>query len=160
MKKVNEKSLSKTGLRTTHPRLRILEILENSDTRHMGAEEIYDALRESKEEVGLATVYRVLTQFEQNGLVLKHRFGEDSKAYFELNNEEHHDHMVCVECGDVFEFIDDEIEKRQDLVAGALGFVLTDHSLQLFGVCAGMENDGVCSIKKSRTESIHQIESD
>ncbi len=124
----------------------------------MGAEEIYDAVREAKEEVGLATVYRVLTQFEQNGIVLKHRFGEDSKAYYELNNEEHHDHMVCVECGEVYEFIDDKIEMRQKVVANSLGFVLQDHSLQLYGVCTGMETKGVCSMKKKHSESIHQVD--
>ena len=159
MKSPKETSLAKTGLRTTHPRLLILEVLEKSQTRHMGAEEIYDSLRESNEEVGLATVYRVLTQFEQNGLVLKHRFGEDSKAYYELNNEQHHDHMVCVECGDVYEFVDDEIERRQDMVADSLGFVLHDHSLHLYGVCSGMEKNGECSMKKRKSETIYQVES-
>ena len=160
MKKTKTSSLAKSGLRTTQPRLLILEILENSATRHMGAEEIYDALRESDEEVGLATVYRVLTQFEQNGLVLKHRFGEESKAYYELNNEQHHDHMVCVECGDVYEFVDEEIERRQDIVTASLGFVLHDHSLQLYGVCVGMQEDGECSMKKRQSESVHEFGGD
>ena len=160
MKNPKETSLANTGLRTTLPRLLILEVLKKSEVRHLGAEEIYDALRESKEEVGLATVYRVLTQFEQNGLVLKHRFGEDSKAYYELNDERHHDHMVCVECGDVYEFVDEKIEKRQETVAGSLGFVLQDHSLLLYGVCSGMEKDGECSMKKDQADSIYQFGSE
>ena len=122
----------------------------------MGAEEIYQALRDSGEEVGLATVYRVLTQFEQSGLVLRHRFAGD-KAYYELNDESHHDHMVCVECGRVYEFVNPEIERLQNEVAESAEFVLQDHSLHLYGVCRGMNETGKCSMPTEATFGIHQI---
>lgn len=154
---MDESSLADAGLRTTLPRRLILNIMENSVQRHLGAEDIYRALHESGEEVGIATVYRVLTQFEQSGIVIRHRFDGD-KAYYELNDEEHHDHMVCVECGRVFEFIDDAIEQRQREVASAAGFVLQDHSLCLYGVCEGMQHSDKCSMPKESEPGIYQVE--
>jgi Fur family ferric uptake transcriptional regulator len=138
--------LKKAGLKATLPRLKILEILEASSHPHLTAEEVYDRLRESGEEVGLATVYRVLTQFAEAGLVLRHNF-EGGRAVFELNEGRHHDHMVCVECGKVFEFHDPQIEERQRKVAEKAGFVIGDHALYLYGVCDGMKKSGKCSKK-------------
>ena len=140
------------------PRRLILSVLENSEERHLGAEDIYRILQDSGEEVGIATVYRVLTQFEQSGLVLRHRFDGDKSTY-ELNDERHHDHMVCVECGQVYEFVDQQIELRQKEVAESMGFSLQDHSLHLFGVCEGMEKNGKCSKSEDSYPGIHQIES-
>ena len=156
---MNQSSLVSAGLRTTLPRRLILSILENSTDRHLGAEEIYRALHEAGEEVGLATVYRVLTQFEQSGLVLKHRFDSD-KSYYELNDEVHHDHMVCIECGRVYEFVDAEIERRQQEVANSVGFVLQDHSLHMYGVCTGMKEDGKCSKSEESVQGIHRVDDD
>ena len=138
--------LKKAGLKTTQPRLRILEILENSKIRHLGAEDVYKILLEGDEEIGLATVYRVLTQFETAGLVIRHNF-EGGRSVFELNNESHHDHMVCIECGRVFEFYDKTIEERQNQIAKKAGFVIDDHALYLYGVCEGIKNHGKCSMK-------------
>jgi Fur family transcriptional regulator, ferric uptake regulator len=129
------KDLRKAGLKVTLPRLKILEILEDSATRHKSAEDIYKALLESNEDIGLATVYRVLTQFEAAGLVTRHHF-ENGMAVFELNQGSHHDHLVCVVCGKVEEFVDAEIEERQKRVAQERGFEITDHSLILYGRCA------------------------
>ena len=156
---MSESSLVSAGLRTTLPRRLILEILENSPERHLGAEDIYQQLREAGEEVGIATVYRVLMQFEQSGIVLKHRFDGD-KAYYELNDEDHHDHMVCVECNRVFEFVDEAIEKRQQQIATTAGFVLQEHSLHLYGVCEGMTRSGKCSMPHEGSVGIYQIEED
>lgn len=128
------KDLRKAGLKVTLPRLKILEILEHSQTRHLSAEEIYKLLLESSEDIGLATVYRVLTQFEGAGLVTRHHF-EDGMAVFELNQGMHHDHIVCVDCGRVEEFIDSEIEARQDAIAARAGFEIREHSLVLYGHC-------------------------
>ena len=114
------KDLRKAGLKVTLPRLKILEILESSATRHLSAEDIYRSLLDSNEDIGLATVYRVLTQFEAAGLVSRHHF-EDGMAVFELNQGTHHDHIVCLECGRVEEFMDAGIEERQDAVAAAAG---------------------------------------
>ena len=139
--------LKRAGLKTTQPRLKILAILESSAIRHMAAEDVYKRLLEQQEEVGLATVYRVLTQFETSGLVIRHNF-EGGRSVFELNDESHHDHMVCVECGKVFEFSDATIEKRQHKAAEQAGFVLQDHSLYLYGVCQGMSASGKCSMRK------------
>lgn len=130
------------------PRRLILDFLESSSERHFAAEDIYQSLREDGHEVGLATVYRVLTQFEQSGIVLRHRFAGDDKAYWELNDEEHHDHIVCVKCGRVFEFVDESIEQRQLEVAQSFGFTLEQHSLNLYGVCEGMSQKGVCSMSE------------
>jgi Fur family ferric uptake transcriptional regulator len=131
---VEGKDLRKAGLKVTLPRLKILEILESSATRHLSAEDIYRNLLESNEDIGLATVYRVLTQFEAAGLVSRHHF-EDGMAVFELNHGTHHDHIVCQECGRVEEFMDAGIEERQDAVAQRLGFEVRDHSLILYGKC-------------------------
>lgn len=141
--------LKKAGLKATLPRLKILSILEEAQERHMSAEDVYKSLLESGEEVGLATVYRVLTQFEAAGLVIRHNF-EGGRAVFELNQGHHHDHMVCVECGKVFEFYDPAIEARQRKIAEKVGFIMEEHSLYIYGTCEGMKKSGVCS-KKSRT---------
>ena len=154
---MNKSSLADAGLRTTLPRRLILNILENSVERHLGAEDIYQQLRDAGEEVGIATVYRVLTQFEQSGIVLRHRFDGD-KSFYELNDESHHDHMVCLECGRVYEFVDAAIEERQKEVASAAGFVLQDHSLHLYGVCEGMKKSGKCSMPKEGSASIYQFD--
>src|SRR5215469_13586315 len=131
---VEGKDLRKAGLKVTLPRLKILEILEGSTTRHLSAEDIYRTLLESNEDIGLATVYRVLTQFEAAGLVTRHHF-EGGMAVFELNHGAHHDHIVCVDCGKVEEFVDGGIEERQNAVAKRLGFEISDHSLILYGHC-------------------------
>ena len=123
--------LRKAGLKITLPRLKILEILENAEQRHLSAEDIYKELLDSGEEIGLATVYRVLTQFESAGLVSRHNF-EGGHSIFELDDGEHHDHMVCVDTGEVVEFTSDEIERLQEEVAEANGYELIDHSLVLY----------------------------
>lgn len=124
--------LRKVGLKVTLPRVKILNLLDQSEDRHMSAEDVYKALLEAGEEVGLATVYRVLTQFEQAGLVERHNF-DGGHSVFELDSGEHHDHMVCTESGQVFEFHNDEIEELQKKVAEELGFELTGHNLVLYG---------------------------
>jgi Fur family ferric uptake transcriptional regulator len=131
---VEGKDLRKAGLKVTLPRLKILEILEGSQTRHMSVEEIYKKLLDSSEDIGLATVYRVLTQFESAGLVSRHHF-EDGMAVFEINHGTHHDHIVCMDCGLVEEFVDAEIETRQNAIAQRLGFKIEEHSLVLYGRC-------------------------
>ena len=123
--------LKKAGLKVTLPRLKILEILERQDDRHLSAEDIYRELLESGEDIGLATVYRVLTQFEAAGLVIRHNF-EGGHSVFELDSGDHHDHMVCIETGDVIEFVDDEIEKLQHAIAEKHGYDLVDHNLVLY----------------------------
>jgi Fur family ferric uptake transcriptional regulator len=128
------KDLRKAGLKVTLPRLKILEMLESSATRHLSAEEIYKRLLESHEDIGLATVYRVLTQFEAAGLVARHHF-EDGMAVFELNQGAHHDHIVCMDCGHVEEFADTAIEERQEAIAERLQFTIQEHSLVLYGRC-------------------------
>lgn len=125
------KELRKAGLKITLPRLKILEILESTKDRHLSAEDIYKELLDSGEEIGLATVYRVLTQFEAAGLVTRHNF-EGGHSVFELDDGEHHDHMVCVETGEVIEFTSEEIERLQHEVAERHGFELLDHSLVLY----------------------------
>lgn len=140
--------LKKAGLKTTIPRLKILGILEQSRVRHMTAEDVYKELLDAGEDIGLATVYRVLTQFESAGLVIRHNF-EGGRSVFELDDEGHHDHMVCVECGRVFEFYDKTIEERQRKVAENAGFILEGHSLHMYGVCQGMKKHGKCSIEKN-----------
>ena len=141
--------LKKAGLKSTIPRLKILEVLETASVRHLAAEDVYRQLLDMNEDIGLATVYRVLTQFEAAGLVIRHSF-EGGRSVFELNDEGHHDHMVCMECGEVFEFLDKTIEERQRRVAKEAGFVLKDHSLHMYGVCDGMEKTGKCSMKKRK----------
>ncbi len=126
--------LKSIGLKATLPRLKILDLFEHSNKRHMTAEEVYSLLKEEGHDIGLATVYRVLTQFEQAGLLMRHHFDSD-KAVFELNEGEHHDHLVCMQCGRVEEFYDEEIEKRQKKIAEARGFTIHDHSLQIYVNC-------------------------
>ncbi len=126
--------LKKAGLKVTLPRMKILDLMESSAVRHQSAEDIYQALRDDGEEVGLATVYRVLTQFEAAGLVTRHHF-EGGQAVFELNREGHHDHIVCVGCGKVEEFVDEIIEQQQDKIAAEKGYEITEHSLILYGKC-------------------------
>ncbi len=123
--------LRKAGLKVTLPRLKILEILANAKLRHLSAEDIYKELLQSGEDIGLATVYRVLTQFESAGLVTRHNF-EGGHSVFELDDGDHHDHMVCVETGDVIEFVSEEIERLQHEIAEKHGFELIDHSLVLY----------------------------
>ena len=127
-------NLKTSGLKATLPRLRILELFEKSTVRHLSAEEVYKLLQKDGTDTGLATVYRVLMQFEQAGLLIRHHF-ESDKAVFELNHGGHHDHLVCVQCGHVEEFYDAEIEKRQAEVAAARGFKIHDHSLHIYADC-------------------------
>ena len=128
---VENSELRKVGLKVTLPRVKILQMLDSAERRHMSAEEVYKALMESGEDVGLATVYRVLTQFEAAGLVVRHNF-DGGHAVFELADGGHHDHMVCVESGEVIEFIDSEIERRQKESVSEHGFELVDHNLVLY----------------------------
>jgi Fur family transcriptional regulator, ferric uptake regulator len=130
----NAHNLKTIGLKATTPRLRILELFEKSAVRHLSAEDVYRLLMTDGLDVGLATVYRVLTQFEQAGLLQRHHF-ESGKAVFELNDSSHHDHLVCMQCGRVEEFYDAEIEKRQGRIAKERGFVIRDHSLALYADC-------------------------
>lgn len=123
-----------SGLKATLPRLRILELFEKSTVRHLSAEDVYKLLQKDGTDTGLATVYRVLLQFEQAGLLIRHHF-ESDKAVFELNQGSHHDHLVCVQCGHVEEFYDADIEKRQSEVAQARGFRVHDHSLHIYADC-------------------------
>jgi Fur family ferric uptake transcriptional regulator len=126
--------IRKAGLKVTLPRVKILEILESSNARHMTAEDVYRELLERGEEIGLATVYRVLTQFVNAGLAEKHHF-EGGQAVFELDRGHHHDHIVCQQCGRVEEFVDDTIERCQRDIAKKKGFEITDHSLIIYGRC-------------------------
>jgi Fur family ferric uptake transcriptional regulator len=126
--------LRRAGLKVTIPRVKILEILAGSQPRHMSAEDVYRRLLDSNEDIGLATVYRVLTQFETAGIVTRHHF-EGGTAVFELNQGSHHDHIVCSDCGRVEEFTDHAIEELQKQVAARLGFEISDHSLILHGHC-------------------------
>ena len=136
------KDLQQSGLKATLPRLKILKILENAQPRHMSAEEVYQKLVETGEEVGLATVYRVLTQFEAARLIKRHHF-EGECAVFEMDQGEHHDHLVCIECGRVEEFVDEVIEERQHAIAESSGFKMTDHKLTIYGVCAPCVQKGL-----------------
>lgn len=128
---VENTELRKAGLKVTLPRVKILQMLDSAEQRHMSAEDVYKSLMEAGEDVGLATVYRVLTQFEAAGLVVRHNF-DGGHAVFELADNGHHDHMVCVDTGDVIEFFDVEIEKRQKEVVREHGFELVDHNLVLY----------------------------
>lgn len=131
----NTPDLKASGLKATLPRLKILEIFQNSAVRHLSAEDVYKILLTENMDVGLATVYRVLTQFEQAGLLHRNHF-ESGKAIFELNEGSHHDHLVCLNCGKVEEFYDEQIEKRQHAIAKERGFTITDHSLAIYGTCS------------------------
>ncbi|MBY0437471.1 MAG: ferric iron uptake transcriptional regulator [Burkholderiales bacterium] len=126
--------LKTIGLKVTTPRLRILNLFETSQVRHMTAEEVYRQLAKDGVDVGLATIYRVLTQFEQAGLLERHHF-EGGRAVFELRQGGHHDHLVCLQCGRVEEFYDPQIERRQEKVAAERGFAIIDHSLYLYAEC-------------------------
>lgn len=130
----DQKDLRNAGLKATLPRLKILELFEKSDERHLSAEDVYKVLLNAGDDVGLATVYRVLTQFEDAGLLVRHHF-ESGKAVFELNEGDHHDHIVCVKCGLVEEFYDAEIERRQKEAAESRGFTMQEHSLMIYGIC-------------------------
>ena len=130
----NPAELKATGLKATLPRLKILEIFQKNPVRHLSAEDIYRLLLSENLEIGLATVYRVLTQFEQAGILSRNYF-ETGKAVFELNDGSHHDHLVCIDCGRVEEFQDDEIEKRQHEIADRHGFEIVDHTLAIYGRC-------------------------
>ncbi|HBY36091.1 MULTISPECIES: ferric iron uptake transcriptional regulator [Delftia] len=133
MKNIDE--LKSTGLKATLPRLKILEIFQTGAQRHMTAEDVFRVLLDERSDIGLATVYRVLTQFEQAGILIRSNF-ESGKAVYELNEGQHHDHFVCTSCGKVEEFYDPDIEKRQNLIAKAKGWVIQDHSMALYGHCA------------------------
>ena len=130
----NADDLKSSGLKATLPRIKILDVFQQSNQRHMTAEDVFKALLTDGADIGLATVYRVLMQFEQAGILSRNHF-ESGKAVFELNEGKHHDHLVCIDCGRVEEFYDPEIEKRQNAVAHARGFELQDHALSLYAVC-------------------------
>ena len=129
------KDLKDAGLKATVPRMKILALLEDNVVRHVSAEDVYKTLLETGEDLSLATVYRVLTQFEQAGLVTRHHF-EGGHSVFELNEGSHHDHILCVKCGKVDEFVDKVIEERQQKIAEEKGYNMTDHSLYIFGICS------------------------
>jgi Fur family ferric uptake transcriptional regulator len=131
---MQDKDLRDVGLKVTAPRVKILKILEQDDPHHLSAEDVFQKLKADGGDVGLATVYRVLTQFESAGLVIRHNF-EGGHCVFELESGEHHDHLVCVKCHGVVEFVDEEIERRQCDIAKRKGFQITDHSLTIYGVC-------------------------
>lgn len=134
MNELEPEHLKSAGLKSTLPRLKILDLFKNGQKRHMSAEDVYQLLRDSGDNVGLATVYRVLTQFEQAGLLVRHNF-EGGKSVFELNEGTHHDHIVCMQCGHVEEFYDSAIELRQKKIAADRGFTIHDHSLHIYGDC-------------------------
>lgn len=129
--------LKNAGLKTTLPRLKVLSLFESGRERHMSAEDVYKLLLSTGDDVGLNTVYRVLTQFEQAGLLVRHYF-EGGKSVFELNRGTHHDHIVCLQCGHVEEFYDAAIEARQDIVATERGFTIREHSLYIYADCNKM----------------------
>ncbi|WP_395143303.1 ferric iron uptake transcriptional regulator [Moraxella atlantae] len=131
---VNTQDLRRAGLKVTLPRLKILQLLESTSKHHMSAEDVYKALIEQGEDVGLATVYRVLTQFEQVGIVERHNF-DNNLSVFELAHDSHHDHLVCEQCGKIIEFHNEQIEQLQRQVAAEHNFTLSGHSLVLYGVC-------------------------
>jgi len=126
--------LKSNGLKATVPRLKILDVFQSGQQRHMTAEDVYRVLLQDHTDIGLATVYRVLTQFEQAGILLRSHF-ESGKAVYEINEGQHHDHLVCLDCGQVEEFYDAEIEQRQQAVARSKGFAITDHALSLYATC-------------------------
>ena len=129
-----ENEIRNLGLKVTGPRLKILSIFEESRSRHLSAEDVYQALKTNSSEVGMATVYRALSNFEKVGILVKSTF-DDGKAVFEINQGRHHDHLICMECGEVEEFVDEEIERRQKQIAIKKGFTLKNHSLALCGSC-------------------------
>ena len=131
---MDAEDLKSAGINVTLPRLKILEVLEKSSNHHLSAEDIYRALIEQHEDIGMATIYRALGQFEESGIVNKLNF-ENNQSVYELSNVEHHDHLVCVKCNTIVEFQDDVIERHQLQIAKKYGFQLTDHSLYLYGLC-------------------------
>jgi len=131
---LENQDLRKVGLKVTLPRVKILEILETASARHLSADDVYKILLDGGEDIGLATVYRVLTQFESAGLVTRHHF-EGGHSVFELSEGHHHDHIRCLRCGRVDEFYDETIEQRQRAVVTEAGWTMTDHTLYLYGVC-------------------------
>ncbi|MEQ1976488.1 MULTISPECIES: ferric iron uptake transcriptional regulator [unclassified Xenorhabdus] len=135
----NNKALKNAGLKVTLPRLKILEVLQDPECHHVSAEDLYKKLIDIGEEIGLATVYRVLNQFDDAGIVTRHNF-EGGKSVFELTQQHHHDHLICLDCGKVIEFSDEFIEERQKNIAERYGIKLSNHSLYLYGHCA----DGDC----------------
>lgn len=137
---MENQDLRRAGLKVTLPRMKILEILEQSANQHLSAEDIYRVLLDSDEEIGLATIYRVLTQFETAGLVIRHHF-EGGQAVFELDRGKHHDHLICIKCGKIVEFVNSSIEETQKKIAIDAGFTITDHSLIIYGEC----NQANCS---------------
>ena len=139
-----QQDLKNMGLKATLPRLKILNLFETSDQRHLTAEDVYKLLLNEGMEIGLATIYRVLTQFEQAGLLIRHHF-ESGKAVFELDQGTHHDHLVCIQCGHVEEFYDAEIERRQAKIAKDRGFNIQEHSLHLYADCLRPD----CEYKKT-----------
>jgi Fur family ferric uptake transcriptional regulator len=134
MAMTNIEELKSTGLKATLPRLKILEVFQTAKDRHMTAEDVFRVLLQDRSDIGLATVYRVLMQFEQAGLLTRSNF-ESGKAVYELNEGQHHDHLVCLDCGHVEEFYDPKIEERQQLVATSRGFTLQEHALSLYANC-------------------------
>jgi len=142
---VKNQDLKRAGLKITLPRMKILEILESSDKKHLSAEDIYRVLLDTGVEIGLATIYRVLTQFEGAGLVIRHHF-ETGQALFELERGKHHDHLICVKCGKIIEFVDESIEAKQKEIAAKNGFRISDHSLIIYGIC----NNESCQQKHSK----------
>jgi len=138
---MSSQDLREAGLKATLPRVKILEIMEQSQVRHFSAEDIYKALLDEGQDVGIATIYRVLTQFESAGLVTRHHF-EGGTSVFELDHGEHHDHILCIKCGRVEEFVDPVIEQRQRDIASQSGFTMTDHSLNIYGICEKCQKKG------------------
>lgn len=136
---MKDKELKNAGLKATIPRLKILEILKNSKKHHLSAEDIYSTLKSQNYDVSLATIYRVLTQFEIAGLINRLNF-EGEHAFFELNIGEHHDHLVCLKCGKIVEFQDHTIEKKQKEIADKLNFTINNHSLSIYGICKNCKN--------------------
>lgn len=134
----NIEELKSTGLKATTPRLKILEVFQNAERRHLSAEDVYRILIEDGSDIGLATVYRVLGQFEQ-ACILTRNYFEPNKAVYELHDDDHHDHIICVDCGHVVEFYDPEIERRQKLVAEQHGFEIVEHALSIYGRCVKKE---------------------
>jgi len=130
----NIDELKSTGLKATLPRLKVMEIFQKGEQRHMTAEDVFRVMLQDRSDIGLATVYRVLTQFEQAGILRRTHF-EGGKAMFELDEGQHHDHLVCTSCGKVEEFYDAEIERRQQMIAAEKGWVFQDHAMSLYGLC-------------------------
>ncbi len=131
---MDNQNLKEAGLKATLPRIKVLEMFQQHANQHLSAEDIYRILLDDKDEIGLATIYRVLTQFEAAGILCRHRF-EDGKAVYELNEGGHHDHLVCLKCGHVEEFVDNVIESRQKKISQQYGFEMKDHCLYIYGLC-------------------------